>query len=286
VNLLWGWCVDRLSRLLERGERAVVLGDFAELRVSGPRAVGELLGLIARRQAVLWQDWRPWVVLAIVTLPIGLLLSFAARRMADGSALYLWQYTYNWSWSILDTPGPRRDLVHHVTSMLVRAGSLICWAWTLGLLIGRSSWRTRVGHAALLCVLCLGGGALLALLIGELRGLPRTVVMAVWSPRDNPGNSEIFALTFFRVVFPLLVHVLFVLLPAFIGIRHGGQIERRTRPVRTIVMVSAAATLTALAIDIWSSPPFWQILAAPLTYLLISMYSRQGAGVHRVAGSV
>jgi uncharacterized protein (DUF983 family) len=285
VNPLWGWCVDRLSRVLEPGERAVVLGDFAELRVSGPRAVGELLGLIARRQAVLWQDWRPWVVLAAVTLPFGLLLSFAARRMADGSAIYLWQYTYNWAWSILDAPGPRRDLMQFSTRMLVQGASLICWAWTLGLLIGRSSWRTRHGHAALFCVLWLGGATLLALLIGELGGVPRIVAMAIWSPRDNPLNRETFTLGLFGVVFPLLVHVFLVLLPAFIGIRHGGQLVRRTRPVRTIVVIGAAVTLAALAIDVWSSPSFWLTLAAPMTYLLLAVYSRRSDRVHRIAGS-
>lgn len=268
------WCLDRLSRLLEPDERAVVLGDFAELRVSGPRAVGELFGLIARRQAVLWQDWRPWVVLAIVTLPFGLLLALAARRMADGSAIYIWQYTHNWTWSILDTPGPRRDLIHYSTNALLQAASLICWAWTLGLLLGRLSWRTRWVHGALLCVLLLAGGTFLALLIGELRGVSRTVFMALRSARDNPGNGEAFSLAYFRVMFPLLVQIVFVLLPAFIGMRHGGLLVTRTRAVRTAVAVTALATLATLAITVWSRPPMWLILAAPMTYLLLAVSAR------------
>lgn len=271
------WCLDRLSRVLEPDERAVVLGDFEELRVSGPRAVGELLGLITRRQVMLWRDWRPWVVLAIVTLPFGLLLSLAARRMADANAIYIWQYVHNWVWSILDTPGPRRDLIEYTTNGLLQAVWLTCWSWTLGLVLGRLSWRTRWVHGALLCVLLLAGGAFFALLLEELRGVSFTVFMALRSVRDNPGNGEVFSLEFFRVVFPLLVHVAFVLLPAFIGLRHGGLLrtyEQRKGPVRTLVAFGALATLATLAITVWSRPPMWLILTAPMTYLLLAVWAR------------
>jgi len=70
---------DLASTLLEPHERDVVRGDLAECGVNGWRACLEVLGLVARRQAALWADWRPWLALVGVVLPIGVLLSHASR---------------------------------------------------------------------------------------------------------------------------------------------------------------------------------------------------------------
>jgi hypothetical protein len=59
---LWWWCIDRLSGMLEPAEREAVRGDLAESGAAAPRALGEVLGLVIRRQAALWKDWRPWIV--------------------------------------------------------------------------------------------------------------------------------------------------------------------------------------------------------------------------------
>jgi hypothetical protein len=55
--------------------------------VSGGRALAEVLGLVVRRQAGLWADWQPWVSVLAIALPIGLMLSHAARWWADAYAI-------------------------------------------------------------------------------------------------------------------------------------------------------------------------------------------------------
>jgi hypothetical protein len=47
------WLVDIASRMLEPDERDAVRGDLAESGVTGGYALRDLLGLLARRQAML-----------------------------------------------------------------------------------------------------------------------------------------------------------------------------------------------------------------------------------------
>jgi len=63
TRIAW-WMVESLSRLLDGDEREVVRGDLAECGTSPAQALREMIGLVIRRQAVPWCDWRPWVMLA------------------------------------------------------------------------------------------------------------------------------------------------------------------------------------------------------------------------------
>ena len=83
-RICWG-LVDISSRLLESAEREAVCGDLAESGVTGSRALGDILGLVVRRQAALWADWRPWLGLVGLVVPLGMLLSIVSKGMADGS---------------------------------------------------------------------------------------------------------------------------------------------------------------------------------------------------------
>ena len=80
-------------------------GDLTESRASGRRALLDVLGLVVRRRAALWMDWRPWLALVGVVIPLGLLLSHVSRWWADGFAIYAWLYVNNWTWAFLDSPG-------------------------------------------------------------------------------------------------------------------------------------------------------------------------------------
>ena len=86
------WFVDRVSRMLEPGERDAVLGDFAESGLTAAPALRDLLGLIIRRQAALWKDWRPWLALLLVVAPFGILLSLICRSLAEGSATTFYRF--------------------------------------------------------------------------------------------------------------------------------------------------------------------------------------------------
>ncbi len=70
-----GWrLINILARLLEQDESDAVLGDF---RDSHARAVVGLLGLIVRRQILIWKTWQPWVALIGVAGVSGVILSEA-----------------------------------------------------------------------------------------------------------------------------------------------------------------------------------------------------------------
>lgn len=79
--------VDLLSRLLEADEREAVRGDLTESGASGGRALRDVVGLVVRRQAALWMDWRPWLALVGVVVPLGLLLSHVSRWWALESSM-------------------------------------------------------------------------------------------------------------------------------------------------------------------------------------------------------
>ena len=84
--------VDIVSRLLEPDEREFVRGDFAESGETGGRALRDLLGLVVRRQAALWKDWRSWLALLGLIVPIGLLLSEISFRLRFLLQLHLRTY--------------------------------------------------------------------------------------------------------------------------------------------------------------------------------------------------
>jgi len=141
TRIAW-WMIEGLSRLLDDDEREVVRGDLAECGTSAAQALREVTGLVIRRQALLWCDWRPWFVLASVVIPIGLLLSYATRSWGVTSANDISIYWRFWDVSYLAVPGWRRDVIH----VAVRIGSaclaLVGWSWTCGFVLGRVSRRT------------------------------------------------------------------------------------------------------------------------------------------------
>src|SRR5450755_1012275 len=81
--------VDISSRMLEPDEREAVRGDLAESGATGNQALRDVLGLVIRRQATLWTDWRPWLTLVGLVLPLGMLLSIVSKSTADGTAVYI-----------------------------------------------------------------------------------------------------------------------------------------------------------------------------------------------------
>ena len=83
MKRLWWWVVEPVSRFLERDEREAVLGDLAESRQTGPRALLDVLDVVIRRQARLWMTWRPWLVSVCLILPVGMLLSIVSRQTSD-----------------------------------------------------------------------------------------------------------------------------------------------------------------------------------------------------------
>jgi len=101
----WPLLVDRAAGLLDGRDRDAVRGDLDEAGVTGARALREILGLIVRRQLMSWTEWRPWVGLVALAMPLGFLLGAIARVWADTGAIYAWLYIDNWTSEYLDSAG-------------------------------------------------------------------------------------------------------------------------------------------------------------------------------------
>jgi hypothetical protein len=66
--------VDLVSRLLQPEEREVVQGDLLEGGESAWQSLLGVVGLVIRREAALWRNWRPWLAAFGLALPSSFLL--------------------------------------------------------------------------------------------------------------------------------------------------------------------------------------------------------------------
>jgi hypothetical protein len=232
------WLVDTVSRMLGPDEREAVRGDFAESGETSGQALRSVLGLVVRRQAALWKDWRPWLALVGLVAPLGVLLSLVCRREAHTSAIYLWLYLNNWTWAYITNPGARLDLIHYSAGIFVTYVTLLCWSWASGFMLGSLSRRTIPVNGALFC---------LVVLFAKLLEAP--------PPGRNDSNVDsndaVFSLTFYSVMFPLILQAVLILLPAVWGMHQGRRLATLPPMLRTILWTFAIATITALAIRNW-----------------------------------
>ena len=102
MNRICWFLVDVLFRALEHHEKVVVQGDLSESRETGPEALRDVMGLVARRQIALWRSGRPWLVCLVIIVPLGLMLSFLCDRVATQTSLYAWMYFANWDWAQME----------------------------------------------------------------------------------------------------------------------------------------------------------------------------------------
>ena len=253
ITQIWR-LVDVLSRTLDPAEREAVCGDFTESGETGSQALLDVLGLVVRRQTALWRTWRPWLALAGLVVPLGMLLSLVSRNMADGSAIFIWFYANNWDWKLLENAGFWYGFASCAPGILISYLALTCWSWTSGLLLASVSRHTIWSNGALFC---------LTLLSGELLGAPRFLghVLLLQRARAFDPNREVFALGFYRVMFPLIVQAVLVLLPAVWGMRQSLRLRMLPLPCRAILWTSAIATPATLATQdlVWWQLRVWQV---------------------------
>lgn len=232
--------VDRLSRMLEHDEREAVCGDFAESGETGWRALRNLLGLIVRRQAALWKGWQPWLTIVGLVGPLGMLLSLNIRMVATGSAIPIWMYLNNWTWAYLTNAGARVDFIHNSEDIFKTYLLLICWSWASGFMLGSQSRRTIPVNGTLFC---------LVILFARLLEAPPNP--PAWTERHGDPNAAVFSLTFYRLVFPLILQAVLVLIPAVCGMRQSLRLPSCPAGVRVILWGSSFVTVTVLAIRNW-----------------------------------
>ena len=278
---------DAVAGMLEPAEREAVCGDLAEVGEPAGRALREILSLVIRRRAACVGDWRPWLALACLTIPLAALVSLVARRTADGSAIYLWLYLNNWSWTDIQNAGFWRELLGCTPGVLVSYVALACWSWTTGLLVGWSARRTLWLSGTVFFAVVLTVGAL---------GMPRSLghILVMQRARDSHYNAAVFVQVFYRQAFPKVLEILFVVLPAWRGMRQSFRIVQFPRTARVLLLIFSAAVVGTLVsqnliwwqMRVWDTGPFRPrrlpslmplAIAAPAAYLLLmSLFRRTG----------
>jgi hypothetical protein len=202
MNDLWWRLTDFLSQALDADEREAVRGDLCESGRDGASALLDVLGLVARRQAGLWLEWRPWAALFGVVIPLGMLLSLVCRFWSDAAAIDAFGYLHNGSWTYFSFPGWRHDVGQVATQNALDWLALASWSGMAGFVIGSLSRRAVWVN-----------GALLALVVfGEF--------FAVDRPHSR-FNQAVFAVPLYDFVLPFVLRAAFVVLPAFLGARTG-----------------------------------------------------------------
>lgn len=231
---------SRVSSMLERADREALCGDLAESGVSGLAALRDMASLVIRRKLAELSDVQPWLVFAFIAVPLGLLLSLAARWISDGSAIYFWLYINNWDPAVAQTLSYWWVLSSLLPGILFPFVALICWSWTTGLVIGTCGRRTIWfnGSTLLVVLFCIG-------IFGAPHELGRFLLEV--RARDFPGNAAVFANAFYRAFFPQTVEVLLVILPFIYGMRRSIRDSNFTRLGRICVLISCAMTLGSLA---------------------------------------
>jgi hypothetical protein len=131
-----GWSLTEVAaHLLHHEEREVVLGDLSEVQESPWRGFLDVLGLVTRRQLLLWKNWRPWLTGFGLALPSSFLLMGASVGVSQAYQGFAGTGTLN-----------RQALF--VCQILL----LTAWSWSAGFVVGKVS-RQTLWASVLLCFL-------------------------------------------------------------------------------------------------------------------------------------
>jgi hypothetical protein len=252
------WLAELLSQTLDPLERDAALGDLAESGGASARALRDIFGLVARRQAAPWKPPWPWFALFAIVLPFGAFLTMVSRLTTFSSSVTIWLYAGNWDWALLGDAAYRHDLAKYGAEVLLSYLTLACWAWTTGFLLANLSRGAVIVNGIALCVV---------LLPGLFLGIPLN--------RGDP-NSAVFELTFYRVMLLPIIHTALVLVPSVGGMRMGFNAGGHWG-------LAAASTLTIVtglaAIALHNQLAWWLLLHIgfywPIAYLTTAAIRRR-----------
>jgi hypothetical protein len=230
-----------------------VHGDLAESGETAAQALRDVLGLVARRQAAFWHDSRPWLVLMGLVAPLALLVSPISNRLAQPIATFAWMDVNNWDWALLEQRAFWIVLAQTIALVVPQILSLVCLSWTIGFALGALSRRTIPVNGALFG---------LALLCGEYVAVPwytqlQLHIIGVPRLRDIASDDPV-SLTFYKLMFPLLVQIVLVFLPSLWGMYKGLGLAALPFLLRAILWAPAIATMAVLAS--WQAI-FWTAVA-------------------------
>ena len=218
TRICW-WLVDRVSRILKSDEREAVRGDFAESDETGGEALRDLLGLVVRRQADLWKNWRPWVALLGLAGIAAVLLSQIAYRLDVALGQQLRTYwTYGVHFDTGLTVG--EDIVYLACLSL----ALCAWSWASGFVLGSLS----------------GGAIWFTGALFYLAGLNSFRARLVLSAAVTFHNARLPSIIL-PAVLPLSISTILFSVAAIWGVNQGRR--RRTLGVRQTFTLAGASAI-------------------------------------------
>ena len=127
-----------------------LLGDLVEAGESAWRGLLDVLGLVIRRQAILWKSWRPWLAAFGLAFPGSLLLMGFSISVNQTYQRLIGPTVFKATGLTLG-PG--------FTLLLCNVLLLICWSWTGGFVMGSVSRRVSAVLSFLPCVFAWQGSA-------------------------------------------------------------------------------------------------------------------------------
>lgn len=136
------WIVRLTARALEPGEREIVLGDLAERGSSRAHALFDVLGLVVRRQLLIWTNWRPWFAL----LAIAGISGYCLNGMLAGLSVEIFEQLTAWLRYGVHYNTGVTSFRDDVIRMICLANAIFWWAAVnaslLRRLCGRAAWLT------------------------------------------------------------------------------------------------------------------------------------------------
>ena len=229
--------VEILSRMLDADERLAVGGDLEESGETGLQAVWDVLGLVVRRQAALWKNWRPWLALVGLIGPVSILLSLGCVWLRGAYDLNLWviRNRRDIDPTILSQIG--LSVRHGVVLLALSSLLLFCWSWAAGFVLGAMSRRTIWFNGILFC--------LALLFLGSQLNRPYQDGAYQYSVDGWP-----LPLVFYTAILPLILQTTLILLPSLWGMHQG--LQPPSRLLQAILWV--VAVVIALSVGSW----FWR----------------------------
>jgi hypothetical protein len=134
--------VELAAHPLDRDEREAVLGDALETGDGIWQALSSVLGLVLRRQLLLWKSWRPWLATFVFGLPGAYLLMIVSISVTCTYDRLMGMKVGHWA------PTGHEGFA----LLLCHIFLLIAWSWTSGFILGSLSPKTLWLNAAL-CLL-------------------------------------------------------------------------------------------------------------------------------------
>lgn len=253
--------LDGLLGTLDKDEREAISGDLLEAHESPSSSVFQLLGLIIRRQFVYWAGWRPWLVSAAVAVPLAIVLSQTAKEYAGWSAVYNWMLINNADATLLRTAGFWNGALE--CSWVIGKFGLIlfCCSWVCGRLIAQLSRNGRLSVGMLFLVTSFFVNII------DIPSHARSFLVHT-NDRYFP-NGPVFALSFYRVWFPLIVYAIAVLVPLLLGMIQTKASIRKPKAVSILSGCFTALVIVGLIEQPWLLREMWswKIIPARLVHL-------------------